>query len=85
MEKLIAHREHPIPALARERSDVPHELELIFSRMIAKQPHDRYATAGEVIDDLMSCRDRYRNSWMMRRLSARFKEEWPRPGTSQRR
>jgi serine/threonine protein kinase len=83
MEKLIAHREHPIPTLARERSEVPHELDLIFSRMIAKKPHDRYARVGEVIDDLMSCRDKYRNSWMMRRLSARFKEEWPRPGTSQ--
>lgn len=49
MSMLLAHREQPIPDLSDIRSEIPAEVNSIFSRMIAKDPADRYATMEEVI------------------------------------
>ncbi len=49
MERLIAHREQPIPVLREARPDVPLELEQVYCKLVAKQPPDRYATMKEVI------------------------------------
>jgi serine/threonine protein kinase len=49
MSMLLAHREQPIPDLTDIRSEIPAEVNSIFSRMIAKDPGDRYATMEEVI------------------------------------
>lgn len=54
MSLLLAHREQPIPDLTDIRSEIPAEVNSIFSRMIAKDPQDRYATMDEVISALSS-------------------------------
>jgi hypothetical protein len=55
MEKLLAHREHSIPALSAGRSDIAPELGAVFARMVAKAPEDRYASMTDVIRDLEVC------------------------------
>ncbi len=55
VEKLWAHQANPIPELLSVRPDVPEQLEVVFSRMVAKQVADRYQTMSEVIADLQTC------------------------------
>ena len=38
MERLLAHRELPVPSLRGARPDVPNCLDEIFQQMVAKQP-----------------------------------------------
>lgn len=55
-EKIVAHREHPIPSLCDLVKGIPQELELLFHQMVAKQPEDRLQTMEDVIRSLESCR-----------------------------
>jgi serine/threonine-protein kinase len=52
MALLLKHREAPIPSLAQARRDVPDELEVLYRRMAAKRPEDRFPTMGEAVDAL---------------------------------
>ncbi|OYW18134.1 MAG: hypothetical protein B7Z55_11200, partial [Planctomycetales bacterium 12-60-4] len=49
MKKLMAHQQEPIPALSKQRDDVPPQLDAIFARMVAKTPAARYQSMGNVI------------------------------------
>ncbi len=55
MKKLLAHRELPIPSLRAVRPEVSDAVEVIFSRMVAKNVADRYQAMTDVISDLERC------------------------------
>ncbi len=55
IQKLMAHRTHPIPSLRAKRTDIPELLDRAFRRMVAKRPEDRYQTMGEVIESMETC------------------------------
>ena len=52
MELLLAHRSEQPEPISKFRPDVPHELEKIIAKMIAKSPAQRYQTAKEVAEKL---------------------------------
>jgi serine/threonine protein kinase len=52
MNRMLAHREKPIPSLRAIRSEVPEQLDSIFKRMVAKNVEDRFQTMSDVIADL---------------------------------
>lgn len=56
MERLLAHREQPIPTLATPDRPAPAALEAVFRKLVAKRPEDRYQSMGEVIAALETCR-----------------------------
>ena len=51
-EKLLAHREAPIPSLSNSRVGISPDLEIAFTKMVAKKVEDRYANMAEVISAL---------------------------------
>jgi serine/threonine protein kinase/formylglycine-generating enzyme required for sulfatase activity len=48
-EKLLAHREAPIPSISNSRVGISPDLEIIFNKMVAKKVEDRYSSMAEVI------------------------------------
>ncbi|HSG71056.1 MAG TPA: protein kinase, partial [Planctomycetaceae bacterium] len=54
VERLLAHRDAPLPSLTEFRSDVDDRLNSIFQKMVAKKPDDRYQSMVEVIRELDS-------------------------------
>ncbi|MFP6620991.1 MAG: serine/threonine-protein kinase [Pirellulaceae bacterium] len=55
IEKLVAHRQRPIPSLLEVCPGVSPELDRVFQRMIAKDREQRQASMLEVIQDLERC------------------------------
>lgn len=53
VQKILAHREHPIPALESPHGSVPAALEALYRRMMAKKPEER-PTMVEVAAELES-------------------------------
>jgi serine/threonine protein kinase len=49
IEKLLAHREKPIPRLSEKRDDISPALDEAFARMVAKKPDDRFQSMNDVI------------------------------------
>ncbi|MCA9172980.1 MAG: serine/threonine protein kinase [Planctomycetales bacterium] len=52
MERIIAHREQPVPRLGDTRQDIPLEFEDVIQRMLAKKREQRYESATALIGDL---------------------------------
>jgi len=56
LEKLVAHREQPVPSLAEACPGVSPELDAVFRKMVAKKPQQRYPNMTALIADLERCR-----------------------------
>jgi serine/threonine-protein kinase len=56
MERLLGHRERPIPSLFASRHDVPEALDAAFRSLLAKSPEDRPQTMAAVAVALEDCR-----------------------------
>lgn len=52
LERILAHREEPVPRLQDTCPEAPESLEAAFQRMVAKLPEDRYASIVDLIHDL---------------------------------
>ena len=48
---VFAHLEEPPPRPAERVGELPSEIDAVIARALAKQPEDRYATCGELVDD----------------------------------
>ena len=56
IDKMLAHRDEPVPSLS-EALGIPFSvLDRVFSKLIAKKPKDRYQSMAEVIDDFQMLR-----------------------------
>ncbi len=55
VERILAHREQPIPSLRKARADVPRLLDTTFRKMVAKKPELRQRSMREVIEALAKC------------------------------
>lgn len=75
MEKLVAHREQPIPSLRAVRDDIPSDFDAIFQRMIAKQADERIQSMTEVIAQLEACRKEHGSNWVMKKMADRRKSK----------
>jgi serine/threonine protein kinase/formylglycine-generating enzyme required for sulfatase activity len=52
VEKVLAHREHPIPSLRNKNLFVMPATDAVLRKMLAKNPDDRYQTMEETVDAL---------------------------------
>ena len=52
MERIVAHREHPVPSLKKACPAVPMWLDGVFQKMVAKKSDDRYQSVTALISDL---------------------------------
>ena len=55
MEKIIAHREHPLPKLREQAPEVSAGLDAVFQKMVARNPDNRYQTMKQLGEDLDAC------------------------------
>lgn len=58
IQKVLAHREQPVPSLCKARPDVPDALDAVFRKMVAKKPADRFGSAAEVVTALRAVQQR---------------------------
>ena len=55
MQRLLAHRDQPVPSLRMRRPDVPAALDELFSKMVAKDPKDRPSSMRDLVYRLEAC------------------------------
>jgi len=55
MEKIIAHREQPVPSLREQVSELSAGLDAVFQKMVARNPDQRYQTMKHLGEDLDAC------------------------------
>ena len=56
IERLLAHREQPVPALTSPYGHLPDELQTAFERAVAKEPGDRFQNMGRFASELEAVR-----------------------------
>lgn len=61
MQKMLAHREAPIPSLRAICSEVPEQVDSIFKKMVAKKHEDRQSSMANVIADFKNCEHSWQN------------------------
>ena len=49
ISRILAHREHPIPSLCTSLAEIPSDVDIVYQKMIAKCPEDRFQSMQEVI------------------------------------
>lgn len=52
VERILAHKEQPIPRLSKLLPQVPAEFDALFEKMLAKDPGDRYQSATDLLAEL---------------------------------
>lgn len=57
LQKLLQHQSEPPPDVRQFRADLPEEVNAVLQKMLAKDPADRYADAGELAHDLLAIVD----------------------------
>ncbi|MFI4849482.1 MAG: protein kinase [Gimesia chilikensis] len=55
VNRILAHRDQPIPSLASTNVQVPANVDAIYQKMIAKLPEDRFQSMQAVIDAIEKC------------------------------
>ncbi|WP_417395456.1 protein kinase domain-containing protein [Gimesia chilikensis] len=55
VNRILAHRDQPIPSLASANVQVPANVDAIYQKMIAKLPEDRFQSMQAVIDAIEKC------------------------------
>lgn len=54
MNKLVAHRQSPVPSLSTTWRRVPSQVDAVFRKMLAKRPEDRQQSMKQVIEELQA-------------------------------
>jgi serine/threonine protein kinase len=52
LEKILAHRERPIPSLRAFDASIPSEIDVLFRKMVAKRLQDRFPSTTELVASL---------------------------------
>lgn len=78
MQKILAHRDQPIPSLCTRRPELPEVIDQIFARMVAKEPGDRYQSMSEVVQALQGVQQQLAKSGVKP-----APEPWQEPSTNQ--
>ncbi|QDU15061.1 Serine/threonine-protein kinase PknB [Gimesia maris] len=55
VNRIMAHRDQPIPSLCSSQIHVPSDVDALYQKMIAKQPEDRFQSMSEVISAIENC------------------------------
>lgn len=50
---MLKHLQEPPPSVLDERKDLPHGVDIVISKALAKHAEDRYQSAGELVEDLV--------------------------------
>ena len=67
VEKIVAHREQPIPDLRKLRDDVPTAVQELFGQMVAKDIDQRFQSACELRSEVESLLGEFGHMWMIKR------------------
>lgn len=55
INRILAHRDQPIPSLSSTNGHVPANVDAVYQKMIAKHPEDRFQSMQAVIDAIEEC------------------------------
>jgi serine/threonine protein kinase len=54
-QRIIAHRDQPIPDIKHHIPELPGWIQDVFARMVAKSPSDRFQTMDELVEAIEAC------------------------------